>query len=64
MHPISNRPSRTAAVLLGCALLAACSTRATTTGTYVAPASATAALPRPAMVVVDDFAVDPNAVQV
>ncbi|MGH7211557.1 MAG: DUF4410 domain-containing protein [Acetobacteraceae bacterium] len=64
MHPISNRPSRTAAVLLGCALLAACSTRATTTGTYVAPVSATAVLPRPAMVVVDDFAVNPNAVQV
>ncbi len=64
MHPIPNRPSRAAAAFLGCALLAACSTRTTTTGSYVPPATATAALPRPAMVVVDDFAVEPNAARV
>lgn len=64
MHPIPNRPLRTTAALLGCALLAACSTRATTTGTYVAPAAATAALPRPDAVVVEDFIVDPSAVRV
>lgn len=65
MHPVPNRPSRMTAALLGCALLAACSTRVATTGTYVPPATAgTAALPRPAMVVVDDFTVDPTAARV
>jgi hypothetical protein len=46
---------------LGCMLLAGCATRVKEMG-GVAPGAAS--LPRPAMVVVDDFTVDPQAVQV
>lgn len=62
---ITFRGSSVTAALLGCAMLAACSTRATTTGTYVPPATAAvAALPRPMVVVVGDFATDASAVRV
>lgn len=61
---ILNQPVGTIAALLGCILLAACSTQATTTANYVPPATAMAALPRPIAVVVEDFAVDSNAVSV
>jgi len=46
---------------LGCMLLAGCATRVKETG---GAAPSAASLPRPAMVVVDDFTVDPQAVQV
>jgi hypothetical protein len=49
-------------LILVCALLAGCSSRATTTGNYVAPGAA--GLAKPTMVVVEDFSVDPTAVRV
>jgi hypothetical protein len=49
-------------LILVCALLAGCSSRATTTGNYVARGAA--GLPKPTMVVVEDFSVNPSAVRV
>ena len=60
------RPARPFAILGVCALatLAACSTQVQGT-TYVPPAGqASAALPRPSMIVVRDFTIDPYAIQV
>lgn len=52
-----------AVVLLACVVFSACSTRATTTASYVAPRTS-GTLPRPAAVIVQDFTVDPSLVQV